>query len=116
MSSKSNEHQPWLGKAESILSTIDELLAAINARENRYEISEKYRGFKEQVRDQAKIASKKDRSKLPAAERDYSKMIQEVAAFLKAPVNCDPFAGKLRNDLAYVRVNVSHFVCGFKHE
>ena len=115
MSSKSNDHQPWLGKAESILSTIDELSEAIYNRGNRYEISEKYRDLKEYVRDEAKIASKKERSNLPAAERDYSKMIQEVAAFLKAPVNCDPFAGKLSNDLGYVRVNVSYFICEYKN-
>lgn len=100
----------------SILSTIDELSESIYARSNRYEISEKYRVLKEHVRDEAKIASKKERSKLPAAERDYSKMIQEVSAFLKAPVNCDPFGGKLRNDLGYVRVNVSYFICEYKDD
>lgn len=114
MSGKSNDHQPWLGKAESILSTVEELSRSIHARVNRQGVSDKYRALKEHIRQEATLAKKKDGSKLTGAELDYSAMISKVSGDLRSPVNCDPFAGQLRDELGWIQVDLSDFVGDYK--
>lgn len=107
----------WLQKAETILNLVDEILEGINNRSNRQNLSSKYRTLKTDVQSEARRVEKKNnKTEVNGIERDYSIMIRKIDAYLTVPVNCNPFAGELRDNLVYIRVDVNYFIFDYKDE
>lgn len=107
--------QQWLTKATILQEKIEVILEGVRSRADRREIQQMYKSLKEEILLEAASMDRRRRGTCGPAESDYIWMIASVKAHLRAATNCNPFCGRLVQDLLYVKTDITWFISDIQH-